>query len=115
MKNKDKSKDQSFSGYVREHLVEIERKLGVGIRYTAVLRECVAQGFEVSLDTFRVTLYRARLKRDGVKSRKEGRAVKVKDETPKVATVATAKATASAGPVDYFKRESVFSSSKGST
>jgi hypothetical protein len=100
--------DQSFSGFVREHLAEIERKLGVGIRYTAVHRECVAQGFEVGLDTFRVTLYRARLKRDGVKSRKAGRALKVKEAAPKVAS-------ASAEPVDYFKRESVFSSSKGST
>lgn len=104
--------DQSFSGFVREHLAEIEKKLGVGIRYTAVHRECVAKGFEVGLDTFRVTLYRARLKRDGVKSRKEGRAVKAKDAAPKVAT---APAEIPAQPVDYFKRESVFSSSKGST
>jgi hypothetical protein len=110
MKDKDKSKDQSFSGYVREHLGEIEQKLGVGIRYTALHRDCVAQGFKVGLDTFRVTLYRERLKRDGVKSRKAGRAVKVKEATPRVATAAE-----SVEPVDYFKRESVFSSSKGST
>jgi hypothetical protein len=99
--------NQSFAGYVRQHLPDIEARLSVGVRYVTVHEEFLKLGFDVTLDTFRGALYRARLARDGVKSRRAGRAVKLKNAQPEV------KETSGSVERDYFKRESVFSTKKG--
>lgn len=99
---------QSFAGYVREHLPEIEQRLAVGVRYTALHEGFLTLGFEVTLDSMRGALYRARLARDGVKSRKEGRATKPRAMVPKVGDPKQG-----AQPdTDYFARQSVFSSTR---
>jgi hypothetical protein len=135
---------QSFTGYVREHLDEFEHQINIGIRYEKMHQECVERGFAVSLDTFRATLYKARLKRDGVASRRKSAVVARKEEgTNEVAkemakeiakelskelakeiakelskelakedSKEESKEKAPGNVVDYFKRESVFSSSK---
>lgn len=139
---------QSFTGYVREHLDEFEHQINIGIRYEKMHQECVERGFAVSLDTFRATLYKARLKRDGVASRRKSAVVARKEEgTNEVAkemakeiakelskelakeiakeiskelakeiakedSKEESKEKAPGKVVDYFKRESVFSSSR---
>jgi hypothetical protein len=101
---------QSFAGYIREHLPDIEQKLTVGIRYVTLHKGFVAMGFDVTLDTMRGALYRARLARDGVKSRKVGGVAKVNISAPKTTAAATNAVTPAK---DYFARESVFSQRKG--
>ena len=100
---------QSFAGYIREHLPDIEGRLSVGVRYSALHKGFVDLGFNVTLDTMRGALYRARLARDGVKSRKAGGVVKLKANVPQsLAAGPETKAPAK----DYFARESVFSSTR---
>jgi uncharacterized protein (DUF4415 family) len=139
---------QSFTGYVREHLDEFEHQINIGIRYEKMHQECLERGFAVSLDTFRSTLYKARLKRDGVASRRKSAVVARKEEGTNEVAKEMAKEIAKeiakelakeiakevakelakgiakenskeetkekvpGKVVDYFKRESVFSSSK---
>lgn len=55
-------RNQSFAGYVRERLADIESQLDVGVRQEAILDELVKSGGyeDVSLQTFRTVLWRAR-------------------------------------------------------
>lgn len=55
-------RNQSFAGYVRERLTDIESQLDVGVRQEAILDGLVQTGgYEgVSLQTFRTVLWRAR-------------------------------------------------------
>lgn len=108
--------DQSFSGAIRERLEAIEGQLAIGVRYSLIHKRLVAAGFAVSMDTFRVTLYRARLQRDGL-TRRKGQGVTVSSSltapTEAVQELVAAKAVKPAQDQDYFKRQSVFNKPKG--
>lgn len=108
--------EQSFSGAVRQNLKAIEEQLEFGIRYEAIHKQFVAAGFTVGVNTFRLALYRARLKRDGLKKRRLAKAGAVKPPSAPAAVVSEptiAKAAAPALAQDYFARPSIFNKPKG--
>jgi hypothetical protein len=60
---------QSLSGYVREHLPQLEHELFAGVRYDALLGAACAAGFgKIPLRSLHSAIYRARRKRTGRRS-----------------------------------------------
>ena len=53
-------KKQSFSGFVRQQLGEIDRKLQAGFSMESMLSDFSQNGFKTTLKTFRSTIFRAR-------------------------------------------------------
>lgn len=51
---------QSLSGYIREHLADLEAQASAGIRQDFIIEKLAEKGFIVSLNNFRRLLYRAR-------------------------------------------------------
>jgi transposase len=51
---------QSLSGYIRQHLAEIEAELEAGIYQEHLIKELEEAGFTVTVKSFRTLLYRAR-------------------------------------------------------
>ena len=53
-------KDQSLAGAVREHLIEIERQIEIGVRLRAIHAAMLAKGYQGSFFAFKQGLARAR-------------------------------------------------------
>ncbi|MDS9990836.1 hypothetical protein RAC83_002179 [Xylella fastidiosa] len=53
---------QSLSGYIRQHLRELEERLNFGVRQEVILAELKAKGYKTTLKGFRNLLYRARIR-----------------------------------------------------
>lgn len=51
---------QSASGYIRQHLAEIEKNIEFGIKHESIVEQINKDGITIDLATFRTSLYRAR-------------------------------------------------------
>lgn len=52
--------EQTLSGYIRQHLAEIEQRLEFGTRQETIVAELVGLGYTTTIQSFRNTLSRAR-------------------------------------------------------
>ena len=52
---------QSYAGAIRQRLGHIEREIGFGLRHEAIRQDLAAAGFDAGLNTFRKSLWRARV------------------------------------------------------
>ena len=121
MTHKKHTTGQSFAGYVREHLEQINQRVKNGVRYETLHREFVELGFDVGLGTFRGALYRARsaekraLTEQGTTRKtpsgdktKSGEGVQAVTNKTRADKLGGGDATGTSGEVDYFARKSIF-------
>ena len=80
---------QSLNGYIREHIVEFEARLSVGIRQEVMIEELKTKGYITTLQGLRNALFLAR-KRDMAKPKKpKGKLLEIEPTVEKEAPQST--------------------------